>query len=198
MDATWPALVDLGYAATIQKAMQIAIGHPLGGYYFGLHPAAAEAAANGGAVAACFGVEIEGQPVPDVIRYSLLLEAFFAGPTGQVEGYRADGDQIVPIYTGVPESGAAFEQLALTAEGMNAYCLDLMRAYGPSILRADYNLSLGLEPMRRLFAGWGGIPPILRPALLVDDAFCGNETLDVVTVLEEIYGEKVKVAALNI
>ena len=65
---------------------------------------------------------------------------------------------------------------------MKAYCLDLVSAYGPAILYADFDNRLALEPFLRLLSGWGGIPKNLRPALMVDDAFCGNDMLDVLAI----------------
>jgi len=191
LDAKRPALVDLGYSATIQKALQAATGRPLGGYYFATLPAAREAEAEGGHVDAYFGIGAEGQPAPDILRHDLLLEAFFAGPSGQVDGY-ADHDGIVaPVHGDAPESGANFVHLRQVAEGMETYCLDLARAYGPAILRAEYDPDLALEPFRRLIDGWGGIPESLRAALLVEDEFCGRETRQLAPLLGSLQDETI-------
>lgn len=191
LDADRPGLVDLGYAATIQRAIQTVVSRPLAGYYFGTTSAAAEVKAGGGCVAACFGQETADAPPPAITRYSILLEAFFAGPTGQVDGYTADESGIAPIFQPEPESGAGFKKLEEAADGMQAYCLDILRAYGPSILSVEFDPDVAIEPLRQLVAGWGGIPTDLRPILLVDDAFCGNPTLDAVNVLESVIGAKI-------
>ena len=186
--AAHPALVDLGYSATIQKALQTVLGRPMIGCYFGTTPGARDAETAGGIIAACFGEKKAGEQLPDIIRYSILLEAFFAGPTGQVDGYREKDGTVVPAYHPEPENGPAFAQLCEVATGMKAYCLDLVSAYGPAILYADFDNRLALEPFLRLLSGWGGIPKDLRPALMVDDAFCGNDTLDVLAILETGHG----------
>jgi FMN phosphatase YigB (HAD superfamily) len=184
LDAKRPALVDLGYSATIQKALQAATGRPLGGYYFATQPAAREAEAQGGHVEAYFGMGVEGQPAPEILRHDLLLEAFFAGPSGQVDGYADHDGLVAPVHGAEPEAGMNFVQLRRVAEGMEAYCLELARAYGPAILRAEYDPDLALEPFRRLTSGWGGIPECLRLALLVEDEFCGRKTPRVLSVPE--------------
>lgn len=191
LDAERPGLVDLGYSATIQRAIQTAIDRPMAGYYFGATSAAAGVEADGGRFAACFGVEVADAPLPAIMRYSILLEAFFAGPTGQVDGYASNGSEVVPIFKPEPESGAGFRKLEEVSEGMQAYCLDIVRAYGPSILYAEFDPDVAIDPLQQLVAGWGGIPADLRSVLVVDDAFCGNPTLDVVRVLEKVFGAKI-------
>ncbi|WP_127079514.1 rhamnan synthesis F family protein [Rhodomicrobium lacus] len=192
--STRAALVDLGYSATIQKAIQESTGSPLVGYYFGTRVAAAEVEAGGGQVAACFGAESRGKPPPDFFQYSMLLEALFAGPNGQVDGYAAKGSEVSPVFKDEPESGAAFGKLAEAADGMEAYCLDLVQAYTPAILQAEFDSDLALAPMRKLTSGWGGIPSDLAPALVVDDAFCGNGTLHALQLLENVFGINIRVA----
>jgi len=192
--STRAALVDLGYSATIQKAIQESTGSPLVGYYFGTRVAAAEVEAGGGQVAGCFGAESSGKPSPEFFQYSMLLEALFAGPNGQVDGYAAHGSEVSPVFKNEPESGAAFGKLAEAADGMEAYCLDLVQAYTPAILQAEFDSDLALAPMRKLTSGWGGIPADLAPALVVDDAFCGNGTLHALKILENVFGINIRVA----
>jgi FMN phosphatase YigB (HAD superfamily) len=176
-------LVDLGYSATIQKALQMATGKGVNGYYFGTAPSARDVAKGGGEAFACFGEEKLGEPAPAIIKYSLLLEAFFAAPTTQVDGYRRDGERVSPIYRDEPESGMHFKALQETADGFHAYCLDLVKVYGPEVLLIEVPAAEVEKPLRSLINGWGCIPSELKPALVVDDAFCGNGNLDVLSIV---------------
>jgi hypothetical protein len=189
-EAVRPALVDLGYSATIQKALQTVLGRPLIGCYFGATLKAREAEAAGGIVGACFGEELPSEPLPEILGNAILLEAFFAGPTGQADGYREDMGRIIPVHCPEPESGQAFARLREVAAGMEAYCLDLVSAYGPAILCAEFGSQLAMEPLLQLLSGSGRIPESLRPALKVDDTFCGNDTWDVPAVYEAAFGIK--------
>ena len=177
-------VVDLGYSATIQKSLQRLLQRPLAGYYFGIAPAAQQAIEEGGFVSACFGEEKIGTPLPDIIKCSILLESFFAAPTGQVDGYVERGGQVFPVYTNEPESGEAYSELELAAQGMRDYCLDLVRAYGGEVLLMEIQNSEALKPLLGIIDGWAEIPAALRRGLLVDDDFCGNGVLDALAIVQ--------------
>jgi FkbM family methyltransferase len=181
-DAGRIGVVDLGYSATIQRALQTAAGRGLHGYYFAMTPTATAVGEGGGTASACFGEEEPGGAVPDIMRCSLLLEALFAAPAGQVSAYKQVGDEVVPVYVDEPDSGPHFPELVAAADGMQAYCADITRAYGPEALLIEVPPDEAIKPLLALVGGWGGIPAALQRALTVEDAFCGNGNLDALAV----------------
>lgn len=172
-----PGVVDLGYSATIQKALQAVTGRAITGYYFATMSAAADVSRHKGVAHGYFVEEKSVQLTSDFVRNSILLEAFFAAPHGQVEGYQKVGDTTQAIHSDTPDSGPYFKELQDVATGMQSYCLDILKAYGPEALYLDYPSHEAEKPLRELTRGWGNIPPALRSALVVEDEFCGNGNL---------------------
>lgn len=183
------AFVDLGYSATIQKAVQKTTGKPLFGYYFGTMPSAQDVRQLGGSASACFAEWQPDTPLPEIIKYNPLLEAIFAAPMGQVDDYETRDGRIAPVYDDNPTSGPAFRELELVAEGMQAYCLDLIRAYGSDVLTMDLDPAEATQPILKVIHGWVEIPEALRRAMVVDDAFCGHGNLNVLSIIEMIMKE---------
>ncbi|MCF8383980.1 MAG: FkbM family methyltransferase [Chlorobium sp.] len=176
-------VVDLGFSGTIQKALQAVTNRSINGYYFGITPSAQEVEKTGGTAYACYGEEQSGVRIPDIIRYAIFFEAVFAAPTGQVDGYRQEPERVVPDYIDQPDSNEHFPALERMADGYEAYCSDILKAYGPEALLLDTPVDDLLQPLLRVIAGWGGLPEELAQALVVEDEFCGNGLLDVIELI---------------
>ncbi len=85
-----PAIVDIGYSATIQKHLQTVLGRGLRGFYMGTLAKAVQIEEAGGSAYGCF---VEGhpgwiEPTPFLL-HSLLMEAFLTAPSGQTGAGRA-------------------------------------------------------------------------------------------------------------
>lgn len=178
LDDAAAAVVDIGYSATIQRVLQKLTHRPLTGFYLATFKGAREVESTGGRAYGCF---TEGQapfasPAP-AVRHSLLLEAFLCAPHGQVSGLERGSDGLQPIYKADTRT---MEDLATVTEmqaGANAYCEDLLRAYGPTILELDVNLQAVQEPLKRLADREISVPLQVGHALAVEDDFTGTKNL---------------------
>lgn len=130
-----------------------------GGYAFG--------AFAHGADAARFGDE-----------FGLLLEAVLSAPHSQVSGHtKPQGRKRLlpggPVFDPDGASQRASPVLERLHAGIEAYCLERLDTHG---LHPDAD---PFAMLRRLGEGGLAVPPELRAALFVDDAFCGNGEIDV-------------------
>jgi len=170
------AVVDIGYGATIQRMLQRLTLRPFTGFYLATFQGASEVERMGGRAYGCFseGLAPFASSAP-AIRHSLLLEAFLCAPHGQVSGFVRDADGLQPIYKADARTADDLSTLIEMQAGANAYCEDLLRAYGPKIMDLDVDLLAVQEPLKRLADREIRIPTHVGHALAVEDDFTGNK-----------------------
>ena len=171
-------LVDVGYSATIQTAIQHTLGVRLAGFYMAVSDAAGKAEA-GRAGGYAFSAFARGIPAATFAgECGLPLEAVLSAPHGQVIGYAPPtrgrrGAPASPVF-GVPGLAQLhFPTLQRVHDGIQSHCLDRLSAHG---------LTAAADPLamlRRLGRGEISVAPEIRAALMVEDAFCGNGEIDV-------------------
>ena len=176
LDGGRAGMVDVGYSATMQSAIQRTLGIRLVGFYMAATEAAQKVGETGGYA---FGAFAEGAPATRFgSDFGLFLEAVLSAPHGQVIGYAAPGDAPPPapgepVFDAGGASQHAFATLERIHAGIRAYCLERLAAHG---------LQPEPEPfaaLRRLGEGSVELPAGIRQALFVEDAFCGNGEIDV-------------------
>ena len=168
-------VVDVGYSATIQKMMQVALGRPLTGFYMTAFDTANAVAQDGGFAFRCFNAGADNPETTSlpVLAHALAVEAFLTAPHGQVVGYETTGDRIAPLFKADPRSPAEHVILADLHAGAEQYITDTLDLYGPSLLRADIPLNGPQELLRMLMEGQIATPSEPMKALGVEDDFCG-------------------------
>ena len=160
-------LVDVGYGATMQSAIQKTLGIRLVGFYMAATEAAQKVGDDGGYA---FGAFAQGEAATRFGgEFGLFLEAVLSAPHGQVIGYRPDG----PVFDLDGASQRAFATLERIHAGIHAHCLERLATRG---LQPDAD---PFAPLRRLSAGGITLAAEIRQALFVEDAFCGNGEIDV-------------------
>gem|GEM_PF-644418 len=169
------AVVDVGYSATIQKMMQVALGQPLIGFYMTTFDTAQAVAKDGGAAFSCFRAGSENPETSSlpVLAYGLAVEAFLTAPHGQVVGYETAGDRISPLFKADPRTPAEHGILAELHAGAEQYITDTLDLYGPELLQADIPLRGPQEFLRLLMQGLIATPSEPMRMLGVEDDFCG-------------------------
>ena len=169
------AVVDVGYSATIQKMMQVALGQPLIGFYMTTFDTAQGVAAEGGAAFSCFraGTEDPETSALPVLAYGLAVEAFLTAPHGQVVGYETVGGQSAPVFKADPRTPAEHGILAELHAGAEQYITDTLDLYGPELLQADIPPQGPQQFLRLLMQGLIATPSEPMKTLGVEDDFCG-------------------------
>lgn len=169
------AVVDVGYSATIQKMMQLALGQPLTGFYMTTFDTAQGVAQDGGAAFSCFSAGNENPETSTlpVLAYGLAVEAFLTAPHGQVVGYETADERIAPLFKVDPRTPAEHAVLAEMHAGAEQYVTDTLDLYGPELLQADIPTRGPQEFLRLLMQGLIATPSEPMRMLGVEDDFCG-------------------------
>ena len=169
------AVVDVGYSATIQKMMQVALGQPLTGLYMTAFDTANTVAKDGGRAFSCFNAGADNPETTSlpVLAHALAVEAFLTAPHGQVVGYETVGERIEPKFKTDPRTPAEHTILAELHAGAEQYITDTLDLYGPNLLKADIPLKGPQELLRMLMQGQIATPSEPMKALGVEDDFCG-------------------------
>jgi hypothetical protein len=168
-------LVDVGYSAAIQSAVQKILGIRLVGFYMAATEAARRTGEEGGFA---FGAFAEGAGAAQFGgAFGLFLEAVLSALHGQVIGYTVparQGGTSEPVFAEDGASQRAFKVLERIHAGIRAYCLDQLAKHGLQEPDGD-----PFAMLRQLGAGAITVAPEIRRALFVEDAFCGNGEIDV-------------------
>lgn len=162
-------LVDVGYSATMQSAIQKTLGIRLVGFYMATTDAARKVGEEGGYA---FGAFAQGAAATRFGgEFGLFLEAVLSAPHGQVIGYAAPAGE--PVFDVGGAAQRAFATLERIHAGICAHCLDRLATHG---LQPEAD---PFAPLRRLGEGSVTLAPEIRQALFVEDTFCGNGEIDV-------------------
>jgi hypothetical protein len=170
-------VVDIGYSATIQKALQTALGLPLTGFYLASFDAAASVADNGGQAYGCVAENIRPftSDAP-VLKNPFLMEAFLTAPHGQLTGFSPD---LQPVFKPASLTPQEADTLADLHQGALDCCLALLEVYGPDLLHAEMGTALPQEFFRMAMEGQLILPDEVAAMLRVEDDFCGNGQMQV-------------------
>lgn len=173
------ALVDVGYSATIQKALQRFIEPLAGGYYFATIKAAAEAQADGRFVRGCFAHLIDPLgPTPAIYRYSLLPEAILTAPHGQFHHFSLQDGVAQPHFKAPGQAQEHFADIEKIHRGALRYLDDVLAVTGHHFLRlAGYNQAANLAIQQAITRRWQLASD--SPALHVEDNYSGNGELPI-------------------
>lgn len=166
-------LVDVGYSATIQSAIQHVLGIRLVGFYMAVTEAAAKVRAQGGYA---FGAFARGEEAAGFGgAFGLLLEAVLTAPHGQVIGYRRRGfrRRAEPVHDPDRSRQVRFGLVERVHAGILSACLERLAGHG---LQPEAD---PLAMLRRLGQGTVSVSADIREILRVEDAFCGNGEIDV-------------------
>ena len=172
-----PAIIDIGYSGTIQKAMMKVLNSQLTGYYFITNSTAQSIVDSGGKCEAYYGSMVPLEKINELIihRYSLLLEAVLTSPEGQMAGLKKD---LTPVFKPGGISQHNFEVIKKTHKGIIDFSTDILNVTGPDFVDIIWEkdclhelVSLVID--REIDIG------SLASSLFVEDDFSGNGELPV-------------------
>jgi FMN phosphatase YigB (HAD superfamily) len=168
-----PAVVDIGYSATIQKHLQTVIGRGLIGFYMGTIAKASQVEGIGGSAFGCFAEGLPGWSTPSTfLRHSLLLEAFLTAPQGQTERVEVRDGKLSYSFRSEHRSVQELTVLEQLHRGALSYFDDILSAFGTVLLDAPIDPNVSLSMVTALATGVIRSPRVAA-ALVVDDDFCG-------------------------
>ena len=170
------ALVDIGYGATIQKALAGFVQGIAGGYYFVTTDKARDIEHTGQFTQGCFGDGINpfhtGLPI---YQYSLLMEAILTAPDGQFLGFDANG---LPRFKAHGVAQRHFDELEQIHAGALEFLENALQATGARFSElGTHHLACHL-PIRQVMEGRWELAFNHR-SLYVEDNFSGNDELSI-------------------
>lgn len=172
-------LVDLGYSGTVQKTLSDLLQLPLAGYYFVTDMAARELENSGLICRACFGEFLDPLNTDNPFsRYSLLLEAVLAAPTGQLVCFRQTPAGPEPVYKEPGVSQRAFATISIIHEGILRFIKDLLSLFGAQALDIEFPQDALKRCYEDIVTSRLRIGE-LEAVLSVEDQYCGNDEIPV-------------------
>lgn len=170
------ALVDIGYSATIQKALAHFVKDIAGGYYFVTTENARGVEAFGQFAKGCFGDGINPfhSDLP-LYQYSLLFEAVLTAPHGQFLGFDGSG---APRYKVPGLAQRHFEQLEAIHAGALGFLADVLAVTGTAFEQLGAHHQASQLPIRQVMEYRWRLAGDSQ-ALHVEDNFSGNGELSI-------------------
>ena len=168
-----PAVVDIGYSATIQKHLQTVLHRGLVGFYMGTVVKARQVEEAGGSAFGCF---IENLPEwtgsSPFLVHSLILEAFLTAPHGQTERSEVRDGEVVHTFRTDHRTPQELDVIDLLHAGVLTYVDDVLAAYGRTILDVPIDPDVALTTVVALAKGTIRSRRVAA-GLVVDDDYCG-------------------------
>jgi hypothetical protein len=173
------ALVDIGYSATIQKALMSFLPRIAGGYYFVTVEQAADVERHGAFAKGCFGHHINAfhSDLP-IYQFALLLESVMTAPHGQFTGFADDGGHCKPCFKAPGVGQKFFSELQEIHSGALEYLGDALDTSGELFISLGQHRLAANLPIRQVMEYRWKLG-IETPALYVEDNYCGNDELSI-------------------
>jgi hypothetical protein len=177
-------VVDVGYSATIQKCLQVVLNSGMGGYYFVTFEDSEWVRDEFGFAHGCFDHLVDGwETEHPLLTASLFFEAALCALHGQVVGYRRQGELTAAIHASDHRSRNALNAVDALQRGALRYFDEVLALMGPAFLSEAIDTDVALDPLRMILDGPWPPPHTLYSLLTVDDAFSGQSTISVGSVL---------------
>ena len=171
---TKAAVVDIGFAGTIQKCLNKMIEKKLPGFYFVTNQ---KAKLNPFAdiMHGCFGNFISNQEKNIILNYSLTLEAVLTAPNGQFERFDINGKA---VFRESAHSEATWPVVRAIQLGVIDYFRDGLNWFGNELLSNLPNVDAATQFFKIMSVHPEIVSPSLRNALRIDDYYVSNGVLN--------------------
>jgi hypothetical protein len=158
-------LVDLGYSATTQRALERVLPNPTHGVYWATTPRADRVSSAEG----WFGEGVEFFKGNWFLDNSLLFESLMGRVEGQSIGFDVDGS---PILGDTPDTDV--ERITRVQEAALRYVEDLTAMYGHAVLADGIDPGRVLDWVSRADGRFLPAPEAMFKSLRIENAFIGK------------------------
>ncbi len=177
------ALVDMGYAGTIQYYLSLFVNNEdFIGYYFATNRETRFGNLANERMRGCFAFNEDSTTISEgVYKYHLLMEAVLTSPEGQLNYFERQKEKIVPIYGEKEFAQKNIDSLQNIHVGILDYCKDVLDTYGTSVLDIPMDTSFLDDWMTCFVLDEGMLDDGLKAFYVIDDSFCNlavNNVLD--------------------
>jgi FMN phosphatase YigB (HAD superfamily) len=170
------ALVDVGYAGTIQGRLCELTGAAVHGYYMITRAAAGQIRSRHGVrTAGCFGNDLDTPDQSPLLRYNVPLEMLMGADEPQIAHYRqAEDGSIVPVYGDLSADEIAANPLRgeLRAGALD-FARDWRRLLDAGLDVPHLSPTLAADLFRDFWEGISAAERAQIAAIATDDHYCG-------------------------
>jgi predicted HAD superfamily hydrolase len=180
------ALVDVGYAGTIQGRLCELLERKIQGYYMVTRAASASVRARHGVrLAACFGEELAIPDESPLLRYNVPLEMLMGSDDPQISYYRCQNDQnVVGVYAPLSEDEKASIPLRRELrEGAMAFARDYRAMKDAKLGELRIDPKMAVELFRDFWEGASASERAQIVSIAADDHYCGMGIVHFATFL---------------
>jgi predicted HAD superfamily hydrolase len=173
-----PAIVDIGYAGTIQYYLAKLLDKPVHGYYFVTNIEQKALQYKGNSMRGCYGEQEDGYVTEKIIfKYHLILESVLTSPDGQLECFTAHTDGITPVYGQSGYAQRHFSSIAQIHAGISAYFDDMLDAYKENVFEMPVTEQLLHDILG--FTVWDKsfLAPEIANLFSVEDNYCSSDEI---------------------
>ncbi|MBN2344405.1 MAG: hypothetical protein JXX29_22435 [Deltaproteobacteria bacterium] len=128
-----PAVVDLGYAGTIQRYLGDLTNKPIDGYYFATNMKSKQWATAQNAPHGCFVSNAAMNAKAPLYRFSLLLEAWLTSPVGQLTHFSIENGTLQPNFKEAESLKSMFKINEQITAGVIGYITDMVNICGTNL-----------------------------------------------------------------
>ena len=178
------ALVDIGYAGTIQYYLMKLMGKSMTGYYICTDDSRFK---EQHCLHGCFGTGIvRGSREVNIYAYQLLLEAVLTAPDGQFLHFdKTEGGKLKPCFGEIGEGQRQFQRLEKIYEGVEAFCCDVLAAYDDVIDKIPLDTAFVDDWWAGIVQVKGLLADDLRDVYVQQDDFCNTSLQNLLDFYQE-------------
>ncbi len=174
------AVVDLGYAGTIQYYLSNLLGKPIKGYYVVTSDAQKGLQYNGNTMSGCYGEkEPYFQTDKSIYKYHLLLESVLTSPNGQLEYFKLIDDSVIPVFGEPGYSQQKFSSIQQIHDGINQYFEDVLNTYKENVLEMPITEDLLQDLLGLIVWSDSSLSEEIKKIFSVEDNYCSSSEISV-------------------
>lgn len=163
------AVVDMGYAGTIQHYLESLTHKEYTGYYFATNQ---KNWFHNERIKGCFANnENYENTTSAVFKYQLIFECILTSPQGQLLHFNEDGE---PVYGNLGSGQKHIDELKKIHEGVEHYCKDLVTTYGSLLFDLQVDLKFFDMWTRTFVKNQTEYKDDIKEIYYIDDSYCNG------------------------
>ena len=163
------AVVDMGYAGTIQHYLTVLTNKDYTGYYFATNQ---KNWFHDNHIKGCFANdEVYETTASAIFKYQLIFECVLTSPKGQLLHFDEDGE---PVYGEIGSGQNNIQALRKIHAGVEEYCKDLVSAYGNTLFDLPVDLKFFDVWTKTFVKNSNEYEEDIKKIYYIDDSYCNG------------------------
>ena len=180
------AVVDMGYAGTIQFYLSRLLDKDFTGFYFATSTGNRFKDQKPKRAYGCFAEDEDyASTRKDIFKYQLIMEVILTSPQGQLNCFAMQDGKAVPQYGAEGGGQRYIADLQEIHRGVQRYCDDFLKVYRDYALAADQDMSFMDEWMHSFVVDEQLLPKELQEIYFIDDEFCNTSGMNIIELYRQ-------------